>query len=249
MPMHDWTRVPAGIFHHFHHEWISAIALALNKGILPEGYYSLAEQHAAGFGPDVLALQARGKKGQGPANKGKRRGPTTTLVKPRVRLTAETEAIFYGRKQKFIAVRHVSDDEIVAMIEIVSPGNKGSRHAVQAFSEKAFQLLEQHIYLMIVDVFPPGPRDPQGMHGAIWENYAEEEYVLPRDKPLTLASYEADFTVRAYVETFAVGDALTDMPLFLEPGGCVEVPLEKTYQAAWEAVPQRWQEELISAKP
>ena len=58
MPVHDWKPVPAGIFHHFHHEWISQIAFALNSGILPEGYYSLAEQHAAGFGPDVLTLKA-----------------------------------------------------------------------------------------------------------------------------------------------------------------------------------------------
>ncbi|MBM4074380.1 MAG: hypothetical protein FJ267_01895, partial [Planctomycetes bacterium] len=55
MPMHDWTRVAAGIYHDFHHEWISAIKHALNSS-LPESYYALAEQQAAGFGPDVLTL-------------------------------------------------------------------------------------------------------------------------------------------------------------------------------------------------
>ena len=54
MPMHDWTRVEAGIYHDFHHEWISEIKRALNRGLLPEDYYALAEQQAAGFGPDVL---------------------------------------------------------------------------------------------------------------------------------------------------------------------------------------------------
>jgi hypothetical protein len=54
MPVHDWTRVDAGIFHVFHHRWISAISDALNQGILPPDYYALPEQHAAGFGPDVL---------------------------------------------------------------------------------------------------------------------------------------------------------------------------------------------------
>ena len=29
MPVHDWTRVAAGIFHHFHHDWITEIARAL----------------------------------------------------------------------------------------------------------------------------------------------------------------------------------------------------------------------------
>jgi len=50
MPVHDWTRVDAGIFHAFHHDWITDLARALNRGILPGDYYALPEQHAAGFG-------------------------------------------------------------------------------------------------------------------------------------------------------------------------------------------------------
>src|SRR5947209_6192782 len=57
MPMHDWTRVEAGIFHAFHHRWISAISDVLNTGLLPGDYYALPEQQAAGFGPEVLTLQ------------------------------------------------------------------------------------------------------------------------------------------------------------------------------------------------
>jgi hypothetical protein len=53
MPVHDWTRVDAGIFHHFHHDWITEIARALNRGILPPDYYALAEQHAAGLSTAV----------------------------------------------------------------------------------------------------------------------------------------------------------------------------------------------------
>ena len=59
MPMHDWTRVEAGIFHAFHHRWISAISDTLNSGLRPRDYYALPEQQAAGFGPDVLTLQDR----------------------------------------------------------------------------------------------------------------------------------------------------------------------------------------------
>ena len=46
VPVHDWTRVDAGIFHDFHHEWISEIKRALNRGILAPPYYALAEQIA-----------------------------------------------------------------------------------------------------------------------------------------------------------------------------------------------------------
>jgi hypothetical protein len=56
MPMHDWTRVDAGIYDDFHHEWISETKRTLNRGLLPPDYYALAEQVAAGFGPDVLTL-------------------------------------------------------------------------------------------------------------------------------------------------------------------------------------------------
>ncbi len=58
MPIHDWSRVEAGIFHDFHHAWIEEIKRALNAGLLPSEYYAMAEQHTAAFGPDVLTLQA-----------------------------------------------------------------------------------------------------------------------------------------------------------------------------------------------
>src|SRR5205823_6016081 len=105
MPMHDWTRVEAGIFHAFHHRWISAISDALNTGLLPGDYYALPEQQAAGFGPDVLTLQDRQADGDEPAGTG--RAPTAVQKRPRTRFTAETDAEFYRRKKSSIAVRHV----------------------------------------------------------------------------------------------------------------------------------------------
>jgi hypothetical protein len=242
MPIHDWTRVDAGIFHDFHHGWIEEIKRALNRGILPDDYYALAEQHAAGFGPDVLTLQEI-RNGAGGASAGM--APATggggvLLAAPKLQPTAETDMAFYRRKQSSIAVRHVSGDDIVAMVEVVSPGNKASRNPLRAFVEKAAQLLDNHIHLLILDLFPPGRRDPQGIHGAIWEEITDQDYTAPADKPLTLAAYESGLSIRAYVVPAAVGDVLTDMPLFLEPGKAVEVPLEATYQAAFAAVPRRW---------
>src|SRR4051812_10625443 len=55
MPVHDWTRVGAGIFHDFHTAWITEIRNGLNHGLLPQWYYALTEQHAGRFIPDVLA--------------------------------------------------------------------------------------------------------------------------------------------------------------------------------------------------
>ena len=60
MPIHDWSRGDAGIFHHFRRRWIGAISDALNRGLLPGEYYALAEQQGAGFEPDILTLKAGG---------------------------------------------------------------------------------------------------------------------------------------------------------------------------------------------
>lgn len=133
------------------------------------------------------------------------------------------------------------------MIEIVSPGNKSSRNGLRSFIEKAAELLNRRIHLLIVDLFPPGRRDPQGIHAAIWEDIAGEEYQSSPDKPLNVAAYETALTVRAYIRNVAVGMALPDMPLFLEPNSCVMVPLEATYQAAFGAMPRRWREVLEAA--
>jgi hypothetical protein len=59
MPMHDWTRADAGVYHHLHGRWLYAISAALNAGLLPAEYYALAEQVVRPFEPDGLALQRR----------------------------------------------------------------------------------------------------------------------------------------------------------------------------------------------
>jgi len=244
MPIRDWTRVEAGIFQAFHHEWISEIGRALNRGVLPPDYYALPEQQAAGFGPDILTLHAPDST-EAREEVPRSNGITGLLVAPPpVRFTAETPFEFYRRKKSTIVVRHVSDDRIIAVLEILPPGNKASRNAFKALIDKACELLELKIHLLIIDLFPPTKRDPQGVHSALWEEIADESFVPPIDKPLTLAAYQSADTVKAFIEPMALGDSLPDMPLFLEPGACVLVPLEKTYSEAFASVPLRWQRVL-----
>jgi uncharacterized protein DUF4058 len=241
MPIHDWTRVEAGIFHHFHHSWIEEIQRALNNGILPPQYYAMAEQHTRNYGPDVLALE-RTAVDSGDLSAGDSPDAGDLLVaEPKTTWSGETEMAFYRRKQSSVAIRHVSGDEVIAMIEIVSPGNKSGRKAVNEFVDKACMLLKNDIHLLVLDVLPPGSSDPQGMHGEIWEAL---EGVLPDDlgKPFVFSSYEADVGVRAFAEAADLGDPLPDMPLFLLPRKHVLVPLEKIYDSAFAALPRRWRD-------
>ena len=136
------------------------------------------------------------------------------------------------RKADRIAVRH-RHGHVVAVVEIVSPGNKASTSELRTFVEKTSDLIMQGIHLLVIDLFPPSKRDPQGIHKAIWDEFVEEDFELPADKPLTLAAYDAGPPPVAYVEPIAVGDALPDMPIFLKPDFYVPAPLEETYRTTW----------------
>ena len=63
------------------------------------------------------------------------------VAEPPVRITAETDLEFYRRKQNVVAVRHVSGDRLVAIVEIVSKGNKSGRKAFDDFVRKAAEFL------------------------------------------------------------------------------------------------------------
>jgi hypothetical protein len=254
MPIHDWTRVDAGIFHHFHQRWIGAITDVLNGGLLPRDSYALAERQGAGFEPDILTLKAGGAPepedpprlpvDRPPGHAGGEGGGGVLVAEPRVRVKAETDLDFYRRKQDVVAIRHASGDHLIAVVEVVSRGNKSGRKAFDDFLRKAAEFLGRGVHLLILDLQPPTSRDPQGIHGAIWDEVAGQEYARPGDKPLTLAAYEAGAGVRAFVEPVGVGDAPIDMPLFLKPGRHVAVPVEETYEVAFDSVPGRWRRVL-----
>ena len=201
MPIHDWTRVGAGIFHAFRVHWLTAVCDRLNTRELPADSYAIPEQDVVRYDAEMV-----------PA--------------------------------RWIAVKRTRGDETVAVIELVSPGNKGSRHAFRAFVRKSVDLIERRVHLLVVDLFPPTLRDRHGMHAAIWGELTGRRFEPPADEPLTLASYEAGAAVRAFVEPTAVGRPLPDMPLFLEPGQFVTMPLAATYRTAWDVFPARWREEL-----
>ena len=242
MPIHDWTRVDAGIFHDFHHSWIDEIKRSLNRGLLPPDYYALAEQIAGRLGPDVLTLHA-------PAKEPRLRNTRHEAIlladePPKVRYHRKTECDIYATRARKVVIRHRSKHEVIAMVEIVSPGNKSSRRDLKAFVRKAQDALEAGIHLLIVDLFPPTSRDRQGLHQAIWED-RDEPLPFSRKQPLTAVAYLAADFPEAFVEPLRVGKPLPDMPLFLSLEQYVRVPLETTYQAAWEAVPEYWRKVVL----
>ncbi len=240
MPVHDWSRVSAGTFHDFHNSWIVELKRVLNQGLLPEGYYAQSEQDAWDVSPDVLTLQTA----DDPAGPPFRSGGVSAVADspPQVSIVAVAdESDAYSSRRRTLVIRHESGDEIVSLLEILSAGNKNRAAKLDRFLDKAVSALLAGYQLLIIDLHLPGRFDPQGIHGAIWEQFDSRPYIHPADKPLTLAAYTAAIPHKAYVEPVAIGDVLPKMPLFLDVDWYVSVPLEETYMAAYRTIPQRWQ--------
>jgi hypothetical protein len=251
MPVHDWTRVDAGIFHDFHTAWMGVLRTTLNEGLLPRGYYALAEQHVGRPITDVLTLHASPAPTAPPFPLPPATGGTAVAESPpRVRRRRTVEAAALARRRS-LAIRHVSGHRLVALLEIVSPANKDRARHVEDFAAKAVDALDAGVHLLLVDLFPPGPPDPGGMHGAVCQRLeqSDEPYDVPADEPLTLAAYAAGPRVEVYLEHLAVGAALPEMPLFLRPDRYINAPLEATYQAAYRGMPAFWRDVLEGRPP
>ncbi len=238
MPVHDWTRVYAGLFHDFHQTWSIYIKNALNAGLLPAGLTALVEQRAGPKEPDVLAVDSMAAQ----RRTGEPDGGLLTATPPATRLVLKSSKEFYSDRANRIVVKHRLGPT-VAVIEIVSPGNKDSKRAFKEFLDKSFEFLKAGIHLLVVDLFPPTRRDPFGVHRAIWDEFEDEDvlFEFPPGKDRILASYQAGREMAAYVEPIALGDTLPDMPLFIVEGRHIKVPLEAAYQTTWSVLPRELQ--------
>lgn len=246
MPIHDWTRVASGTFHHFHASWITHLTEALNRDLLPTGFFAMQEQHAGNIVPDVLTLTSPEWTDAGTAtgNRVPAGGLALAEAPPHVSLRVGLNPEdTYRLRRRTISIRQEPDNRIVAMIEIISPGNKEGAKHLKSFVNKSVDAMRSGIHLLIVDLFPPNAANPHRIHGAIWDDSFEQ----PPDRPLTLVSYIADDEPEAFVEPIQVGQRLPDMPVFLDPSWYVNVPLEATYEMAWQGLPAPYRK-ILEAK-
>jgi hypothetical protein len=132
------------------------------------------------------------------------------------------------------------------VLEVLSPGNKASRGALDDFVRKTHELLNAGVHFAVVDLFPPSRRDAERIHPILLGDDDQAFHFDPA-KPLTCASYRAGLLAESFVEPVGPGDKLPELPVFLVAEEYVPVPLEKTYQAAFDAVPDIWREALTGA--
>ena len=123
--VHDWTRVDDATFHDFHNTWLVLLKVALNRGLLPPGYYAQVEQRANQYESDVPALERPVPPANGPTPAPPNSPPAAGAVA--VADTPPAAAVHLaapGRRPRSVAVRHVSGHRVAALIELTSPANK-----------------------------------------------------------------------------------------------------------------------------
>ena len=247
MPVHDWTRIFDGAFHDFHQAWVFSIKSSLNKGLLPPGYYASMEQVVNGPNADVVTLD-RWQPGDGsalPKRNSEAGGIAVTDCPPKVKFSYETDRKHYASKADPVVIRHVSEHKIVAVIEVISPGNKNNRRALDSLRRKVNLLLDERVHLLLIDILPPGPVDPDGLPIALSITDPTEVPVVTDAEPYSLLSLhcpDSGELIRGYANTVGRNQPLPEMPLFLSEDYYVNVPLEPTYLRAWDELPEPWRE-------
>src|SRR5438128_1476475 len=103
MPIHDWTRVDAGLFHDFHQDWTIELRRTLNAGRLPPGYIALTDQQTGGPIPDVLTLHREPKDTAKNEASG---GLAVAMAPPKARFVDEAEEDTYARRANRIRIQH-----------------------------------------------------------------------------------------------------------------------------------------------
>ena len=132
------------------------VCKVLNQGVLPAGYYALPERQALGLKPDILALTLPSNGySNGTQPYGKPTSGGVALAEPRLKPVVETDTSFYARNADSIAIRRADGSELIAVIEIVSPGNKDSQSRLDDFVHKIIGFLEAGVHVLLIDILPP----------------------------------------------------------------------------------------------
>jgi hypothetical protein len=235
MPIHDWSGASRAAFHNFYLGWTAGISAALNSGLLPPNhYYSLTENIRDGRKTAFEQIQERDVAPARPEQ------PEGLLYYPESQPQTSHRDVCLEKEyaEKVITIRECSYENVVAAIRIVTAETKRSRYRLDQFVGWAVEAIRDGVSLLLIDPFPPGPLNPHGIHKAIWDEFVDNDFTLPTSRPVTLAAYVGGCIPEAFVEPVAFGSPLPEMPLFLNSGMFLRLPLEPSYQANWDRLPE-----------
>ncbi len=236
MPLLDHRHLPPGVrlpWEGFHAMWAPWITHELNTRLLPTRFCaepltqagSSVEADVSTFEEEATAVE------DGNGNGGV---ATAVWAPPKPPLVV---AVAFGNLD--IHEVRVYDEEnartLVAVVELISPGNKDRPSAREAFTTKCAAYLQQRVSVLIVDLISE-------RHANLHEQLAgrldlADEVVGAVTSDLYAVAYRTAgkgkrMRLEVWPAALAIGAPLPTLPLWLAPDLAVPLDLEATYVAA-----------------
>jgi len=223
MPLHDWSKVIPNHFFNLQVPWLLSLIERLNKELLPNDLYSITQFD---FPSTPIAL-----------------------APPFPDWDDWCEQLHSRQHrgewlQHSAVIRQRKTHQLVAAIEIIRPQNLQPAKAIRAMTSRIMEYLQSGIHLLLIDLFPPTEPKRVGFHAAVWKKLGHPLDSATTDQPPEAVSYLVGGTVEAFVQPLSVHGSLGEMPLFLTPKQFVNLPLETTYQQAWNRLPEMIQQDV-----
>jgi Protein of unknown function (DUF4058) len=213
----------------FHSTWATAIADALNQGVLPPGYIALEHIHAGAPAEiDVATFEEEvGLPEAGP-------GGTATVTR-KVWTPAAPPLVLPASFPEHATIEVIASDggrTLAAAIELLSPGNKDRERKRRLFASKCAAYLAHGVGLVIVDVVT---NRLANLHNELMDLLGlPTSFAMPADQTLYVVAYrplrrDQEEVIETWPMPLGLGLPLPTVPLSLETECCIPVDLESTY--------------------
>jgi hypothetical protein len=216
----------------FHSQWAASLAAFLNQNKLPPRYYAEVQVHLGGrVEIDVATLESTSN---GPPAS----SAATALLEPAVWAPPEPPLVMPAVfPDEFEVLVYVEEGglNLVAAVELVSPGNKDRDESRRAFAVKCGSYLQQGVGLVIVDVVTERRAN---LHDELIRLLGRpESFAFPVNSPLYVVAYrparrKQGDQIDVWPTPLVVGQPLPTVPLALRGAGCVPLDLEAAYTEA-----------------
>jgi hypothetical protein len=235
MPLLDHFHPPLTPGRHwesFHATWCVTLMEQLNEKTLPPGYFAEAQVHVGSrIETDVATLESEG--GVTVSGNGEGGVATQTYAPP---ATATVMTVLFPDEVEVQVLGSSAGLNLVAAIELISPGNKDRPEARRLFVSKCAAYLQTGVGLLIVDVVTERLAN---LHNELIDFLQQgPEFVLSAESGLYAVAYRprrrdpGGDQIDVWTAPLALSQTLPVMPLALRGSATVPVDLEAAYSAA-----------------
>ena len=239
MPLYDHFhgRIARRPWQSFHAQWAGAIAADLNRR-LPKRFVADGPMNLGwGVAADVVEYEETNGNGHDETNgnggshisgsavavMAETYAPPTTALSMPARFPDEIK----------VEVRDVEDDyRVLAVVELVSKGNKKEADEREQFAAKCLSYLGKGIGLVVIDIVTESHFNLHNELVRIAEH--DDKFLMPDDAWIYATAYrpvsrKKKELIDLWLWPLTVGETLPAVPLALKSYGCVRLDLEATY--------------------